>query len=157
VARRALAFGMRVLGVSRSRREMPGVASANLDEILAESDFVSLHVPLGPETRQLFGRAELARMKPGAILVNTARGGLVDEAALVEALRSGHLAAAGLDVFAEEPLPPASPLLGLPNVVLLPHIGSASVGTRARMADLAVENLLAGLEGRPLPHRAAGG
>jgi glyoxylate reductase len=157
VARRALAFGMRVLGVSRSRREMPGVASANLDEILAESDFVSLHVPLGPETRQLFGRAELARMKPGAILVNTARGGLVDEAALVEALRSGHLAAAGLDVFAEEPLPPASPLLGLPNVVLLPHIGSASVATRARMADLAVENLLAGLEGRPLPHRAAGG
>lgn len=157
VARRALAFGMRVLGVSRSRREMPGVTPASLDESLAESDFVSLHVPLGPETRQLLGRAELARMKPGAILVNTARGGLVDEAALVEALRSGQLSSAGLDVFAEEPLPPSSPLLGLPNVVLLPHIGSASIATRARMADLAVENLLAGLEGRPLPHRAAGG
>jgi glyoxylate reductase len=157
VARRALAFGMRVLGVSRSRRALPGVAPASLGQALAESDFVSLHVPLGPETRQLIGAAELARMKPGAVLVNTARGGLVDEAALVEALRSGHLSAAGLDVFAEEPLPAGSPLLGLPNVVLLPHIGSASIATRARMADLAVENLLAGLEGRPLPHRAADG
>jgi glyoxylate reductase len=156
VARRAVAFGMRVLGASRSRRELPGVAWTSLHELLAESDFVSLHAPLGPETRNLLGASELARMKPGAILVNTARGGLVDEVALVEALRSGRLAAAGLDVFASEPLPAESPLLALDNVVLLPHIGSASVATRTRMADLAVENLLAGLEGRPLPRRAGG-
>jgi glyoxylate reductase len=86
--------------------------------------------------------------------VNTSRGGIVDEDALAEALRSGRLFAAGLDVYAREPLPSTSPLLGLENVVLTPHIGSASVATRIRMADLAVENLLAGLEGRELPHRA---
>jgi glyoxylate reductase len=157
MARRALAFGMRVLGTSRSRRELAGVVWTGLDALLSESDFVSLHAPLVPETRHLLGAERLARMKRGAILVNTARGGLVDEAALVDALRSGRLAAAGLDVFAEEPLPPTSPLLALPNVVLLPHIGSASVATRERMADLAVANLLAGLEGRPLLHRSAGG
>jgi phosphoglycerate dehydrogenase-like enzyme len=127
-----------------------------LAELLSQSDFVSLHAPLSPATRNLLGAAELARMKPGAILVNTARGGLVDEAALVAALRSGRLAGAGLDVFASEPLPEGSPLLALDNVVLLPHIGSASIATRIRMADLAVENLLAGLEGRPLPRRAGG-
>jgi glyoxylate reductase len=156
VARRALGFGMRVLGTSPSRRELPGVTLRELAELLSESDFVSLHAPLSPATRNLLGAAELARMKPGAILVNTARGGLVDEAALVAALRSGRLAGAGLDVFASEPLPEGSPLLALDNVVLLPHIGSASIATRIRMADLAVENLLAGLEGRPLPRRAGG-
>ena len=93
-------------------------------------------------------------MRPGAVLVNSARGGIVDEAALAAALRSGRLAAAALDVFASEPLDPGSPLLEAPNLVLTPHIGSASVATRTRMADLAVENLLAGLEGRPLPHCA---
>jgi phosphoglycerate dehydrogenase-like enzyme len=111
-------------------------------------------VALGPSTRGLLDRERLGWMKPSAILVNAARGGLVDEAALVEALASGRLAAAGLDVYEEEPLPASSPLLTLPNVVLSPHIGSASIATRSRMADLAVENLLAGLEGRPLPHRA---
>jgi glyoxylate reductase len=152
VARRAGGFGMRVLAWSRTRRELPGVEPVALGELLAQADFVSLHVPLGPATRGLLGARELARMKPGAILVNTARGGLVDEAALADALAEGRLAAAGLDVFEEEPLPAASRLRALPNVVLLPHIGSASIATRGRMADLAVANLLAGLEGKPLPH-----
>jgi len=151
VARRLSGFGCRLLGWTRSGRTVPGVEPASLDGLLAGSDFVSLHVALTPETRGLLDPARLARMKPGAILVNAARGGLVDETALAARLRSGALAAAGLDVFDREPLPPSSPLLGVENVVLSPHIGSASVGTRIRMADLAVENLLAGLEGRPLP------
>jgi glyoxylate reductase len=154
VARRARGFGMRVLGWSRTRREVSGVHWTDLRALLAESDFVSLHVALTPETRGLLDRDRLAWMKPGAILVNTTRGGVVDEIALAEALASGRLAAAGLDVFEEEPLPGGSPFLSLENVVLLPHIGSASIATRTRMADLAVENLLAGLEGRALPHRA---
>ena len=107
-----------------------------------------------PLTAAEGGPDEVGMMKRGAILVNTTRGGVVDERALVGALRDGRLAAAGLDVFEREPLPPESPLRSLPNVVLTPHIGSASVETRARMAALAVENLLAGLEGRPLPHAA---
>jgi glyoxylate reductase len=122
VARRAQGFGMRVLGWSRTRREVPGVAWSELRGLLGESDFVSLHVALGPSTRGLLDRERLGWMKPSAILVNAARGGLVDEAALVEALASGRLAAAGLDVYEEEPLPASSPLLTLPNVVLSPHI-----------------------------------
>jgi phosphoglycerate dehydrogenase-like enzyme len=97
----------------------------------------------------------IAALRPGAILINTARGGIVDEAALAAALARGRLAAAALDVFANEPLDPASPLLRAPNLLLTPHIGSASIATRTRMADLAVENLIAGLAGRPLPHPAA--
>jgi len=157
VARRARGFGMRVLGWSRRPKpeaEAAGVAFASLGDVLARSDFVSVHVALAPATRHLIDARALARMKPGAILVNTARGGVVDEAALVAALREGRLAAAGLDVFTDEPLPPGHPLLALENVVLTPHIGSASVATRARMADLAVENLLAGLAGRRLPRCA---
>jgi len=151
VARRLAGFGCRILGWTRSGRGVPGVEPATLEALLPASDFVSLHVALAPETRGLLDAARLARMKPGAILVNAARGGLVDEAALAEALGSGALAAAGLDVFAHEPVDPASPLLALDNVVLAPHVGSASIRTRERMADLAVANLLAGLEGRPLP------
>ena len=154
LAARGRALGMRVLGWSRSRRRVAGVEPAGLAELLARRDFVSVHVALAPQTRGLLGARELARMRPGAILVNTARGGIVDEAALARALRSGRLGGAALDVFAREPLPRSSPLLGAPNLVLTPHIGSASVATRARMAELAVENLLAGLAGRPLPRCA---
>ncbi len=156
VARRAQGFGLRVRGWTRSGRGAPGVESVGFDALLASSDFLSLHLALAPETRGLLGRAELARVKPGAILVNTARGGIVDEAALADALRSGRLAAAALDVFEVEPLPAGHPLLALPRerLVLAPHIGSATLATRTRMAELAVENLLAGLAGRPLRHRA---
>lgn len=151
VARRATGFGMRVLGWSRTRRDVDGVEWAELPALLAASDFVSLHLALTPETRRLFGSDIISRMKPGAMLVNTARGGLVDEEALIAALRSGHLAGAALDVFAREPLPATSPLHTLPNVVLTPHVGSASRATRRRMAELAIANLEAGLAGRRLP------
>jgi glyoxylate reductase len=154
MARRAQGFGMRVLAWSRTRRDVAGVEFTSLDALLAAADFVSVHVALHPETRGLLGVDALARMKPGAVLVNTSRGGIVDEAALADALRSGRLGAAGLDVFAREPLDPASPLLGLPNAVLTPHIGSASEATRTRMVELAVENLLAALAGDRMPHCA---
>lgn len=154
VARRARGFGMRILGWTPSARQVEGVEPAALPDLLAAADFVTVHVALAPETRGLIGPEAIAGMKPGAVLVNTARGGIVDEAAVAEALASGRLAAAAFDVFAEEPLPPDSPLLGLSNVVLTPHIGSASHATRSAMARLAVENVIAGLEGRPLPHCA---
>ncbi len=154
VAVRACALGMRVLACSRTPRDLPGVEQVPLALLLERSDFVSVHVALTPETRGLLDRQALGRMRRGAILVNTARGGIVDEDALAEALRSGALGGAALDVFAREPLPAGSPLLGAPNLVLTPHLGSATLATRARMADLAVENLLAGLGGRPMPHCA---
>lgn len=157
VARRAHGFGMEVLGWTRSGRAVDGVESVPLDVLLARSDFVSLHLALGDETRGLVDRAALARMKPGAILVNTARGGLVDEEALADALEAGHLAAAGLDVFVDEPLPRDHRLARAPGVTLLPHIGSASVATRARMTELAVDNLLAGLRAEALPRPAPRG
>ncbi len=152
VARRARGFGMRVLAWSRTPRSLgefeEHVETVALPELLARADFVSVHVALAPETRGLLDARAIGAMKPGAILVDTARGGIVDEEALAGALREGRLAAAGLDVFAHEPLDPRSPLLGLPNIVLTPHIGSASGATRARMAELAVDNLLAALGGR---------
>jgi glyoxylate reductase len=116
---------------------------------------VSLHVPLTDATRHLIDADALARMKPGAILVNTTRGPVVDQVALAEALHSGHIGAAGLDVTDPEPLPPDDPLLDAPNLIVSPHIGSATGATRARMADLAVDNLLAALDGHPMPHPVA--
>jgi len=151
VARRLGGFGCRILGWTRSGRPVPGVEPISLAGLLAGSDFVTVHVARAPETERLLDAEALSAMKPGAILVNTSRGGIVDETALAERLRSGGLAAAGLDVFATEPVPPDSPLLALENVVLAPHIGSASIRTRSRMAELAVENLRAGLAGRALP------
>jgi len=154
VARRAEGFGMRVLGWSRSGRGPGGVEMVTLPRLLGESDFVTLHVALADETRGLLDAEALALMKPGSVLVNTSRGGIVDEQALVDALEAGRLAAAGLDVFEREPLDLQSPLLRAPNLTLTPHIGSASVATRIRMADLAVGNLLEGLAGRPMLHCA---
>ncbi|HEY8583868.1 MAG TPA: D-glycerate dehydrogenase [Capillimicrobium sp.] len=145
VARRAEGFGMRVL---RSR-------PAPLPELLAVSDAVSLHVPLTPQTRRLIDAAALGAMKPGAILVNTARGPIVDQEALAAALRSGRLGAAALDVTDPEPLPFDHPLLDAPNLLVVPHIGSATTAARARMADMAVDNLLAALDGEPMPHPVA--
>ncbi|MFI5321451.1 MAG: 2-hydroxyacid dehydrogenase [Myxococcota bacterium] len=155
VARRAAGFGMRVAAWTRSGRGGAGIESVpTLDALLARADVVSVHVARTPETLGLIGARELALMKPGALLVNTARGGIVDERALCEALASGRLGAAALDVFAAEPLPGDSPLLAAPNLVLAPHIGSATRETRARMAELCVRNLLAGLRGEELPHCA---
>jgi glyoxylate reductase len=115
---------------------------------------VTLHCPLNESTRGLINAAALRMMKPTAILVNTARGPIVDQDALIDALRSGTIAAAGLDVTTPEPLPADHPLLNAPNVIVLPHIGSATIGTRMRMANMAVDNLLAGLRGERMPHCA---
>jgi lactate dehydrogenase-like 2-hydroxyacid dehydrogenase len=157
VARRLAGFGVRLLYHNRHpspRAEELGATYVSFDELLETSDFVTLHCPYTPETHHLIDAAALARMKPTAILINTARGGVVDQDALVEALRSGQIWAAGLDVFTPEPLPPDHPLLQMPNVTALPHIGSASIATRIKMAQMAVDNLLAGLRGERLPHCA---
>ena len=152
VARRALGFGMRVLVCSRTPRESSGVEWVDKAALLARSDFLSLHLPLTAQTRHWLGAAELSGMKSGAVLINTARGGVVDQGALVAALREGRPAFAALDVTDPEPPSANEPLLSLTNVLLAPHLGSATVETRARMARLAVDNLLAVLEGRPPPH-----
>ena len=156
MARRAHGFQMRIVYTARSphpdvERDF-GAQHVALDTLLAASDFVSLHLPFSPATKHFIGAAELSRMRPSALLINTARGPVVDQAALVAALQAGTIAGAGLDVFEIEPLPLDDPLLRLPNVTLLPHIGSASTATRTRMAELAAENLVCGLLGKPLPH-----
>ena len=145
VAKRAASFGMKVLAYSRTPVGDAGIENVSLDELLLRSDFVSLHVPLNEGTRNLMSADKIAMMKPGAVLVNTARGGIVDEAALAQALTSGALYAAALDVFAQEPVEQENPLLTLPNVVVAPHIGSATIFTREKMANLAVENAMAAL------------
>jgi len=143
VGRRLEGFGCEVL---TSRR------SDDLGDLLERSDFVTLHTPLTPETRGLIGDAALRRMKPTAYLVNTARGSIVDTDALARALHAGELAGAALDVTDPEPLPGDHPLLRAPNLLVVPHVGSATVATRERMADMAVDNLLAGLAGEPMPN-----
>jgi len=150
VAQRATGFGMRILYVSRSdpKTAIPRAERVELTRLLAESDFISLHVPLTESTRHMIGAHELAAMKPGAIIVNTARGPVIDQAALTAALQTGRIGGAALDVTEREPIEPSDPLLKLPNVVLTPHIGSASHATRLRMAELAVDNLLDVFAGR---------
>lgn len=156
MARRARGFEMRLLVTTRG--SLPASFSdarlVALDTLLTESDFISIHAPLTAETRHLVGAAQFAQMKPGAILVNTARGQIVDHPALVGALASGHLGGAGLDVTEVEPLPADDPILALPNVVLAPHIGSASHATRNRMAEMTVANLLAVFDGKLPPNCA---
>lgn len=153
--RAALGFGMKIAYFNRSPVgpfDFPAEACASIDDLAARSDVLSLHVPGGGD--QPMNAARIAAMKPGAYLVNTARGDVVDEAALAEALASGRLAGAGLDVFAEEPKVPRA-LLDLPNVTLLPHIGSATLETRTAMGMLAADNLIAHFAGEPLPSRVA--
>ena len=145
LAERARGFRMEVLLASRQ-------GGVPLDEILERSDFVSLPAPLTAETHHLIGERELRLMRPHGVLINTARGALVDETALVRALREGWIAAAGLDVFEHEPRLAAG-LAELPNVVLAPHVGSATRATRDRMAEIAAANVVAALEGRPIPQR----
>ncbi len=160
MARRATGFGMRTLYFSRTRadeateREL-GATYAPFDQLLADSDFVSVHTALNDETHHLIDAGAMARMKPGAILVNTSRGPVVDQAALVDALRSGHLFGAGLDVTDPEPLRADHPLVALPNCLIVPHIASASERTRDRMAEKAARNLVAGIRGEPLPDPVA--
>jgi glyoxylate reductase len=148
-------FEVALLFTSRSDRASPaGAERRMLPELLAAADVVSLHVPLTPQTRHLIDRAALATMKRGAILVNTSRGAVVDTAALVEAVRSGHLSGAGLDVYEDEPNVPAA-LRKLPNTVLLPHLGSATRSTRDAMARLCAENVIAVIDGREPPAAVA--
>ncbi len=156
VARRAKGFDMRLLYTDVSPKPEAeaevGAEFVDLPTLLKAADFVSIHTPLTEETHHLIGAEELALMKPSAILVNTARGPVVDGAALAEALREEGIFAAGLDVFEREPIGPDDPLLELDNVVLLPHIGSASVATRTRMANMAAANLIAGIKGQRPPN-----
>ncbi|HZC05786.1 MAG TPA: D-glycerate dehydrogenase [Ktedonobacterales bacterium] len=156
VARRARGFDMQVLYTNRTRHEAMerelGLEYASLDDLLAQSDFVSLHTPLTSETARLLDAQRLAQMKRGAILINTARGAIVDTDALVLALRDGPLGGAALDVTDPEPLPAEHPLYSLPNALITPHMASASHVTRSAMAVQAAHNLLAGLRGKPLPN-----
>ncbi len=155
VARRALGFGMRVVYNSRQRKLEAeadlGLEWRELPALLAESDYVSLHMALNDETRGIIGAAELGRMKRDAVLINTARGGVVDQPALVQALRDGTIGGAGIDVFESEPLAADDLLMGFDNVVVTPHLGSATVETRTRMSNLAVDNLLAFFRGERPP------
>lgn len=156
VARRARGFGMSILYTSRTRKPQLesalGLSWCTLPDLLGAADFVTLHTPLTAETRHLMGPAQFALMKDGAILVNTSRGGVVDQDALVAALREGRIGGAALDVTVPEPLPLEHPLYTFPNVVITPHIASASYATRARMAEMAAANVLAALDGREPPN-----
>jgi glyoxylate reductase len=151
VARRALCFGMKIIFTDPDINHIENATQVSLEELLKKSDIVSLHAPLTPETRGLINKSTLSMMKPSAILINAARGSMVDSVALVESLQQQKISAAALDVTDPEPLPPDHPLYGLPNCLIVPHIGSATQQTRRKMAELACENLLAGLRGESLP------
>jgi glyoxylate reductase len=152
VARRAKGFNMKILYYNRSRnlhRESElGAAYAELDDLLAQSDFVSVHTSLNSMSRHMINKSKLSLMKKTAFLINTARGNVVNEADLAKALKSNQIAGAALDVYENEPLPRTSPLLQMKNVVLLPHIGSATFQTRSKMAQVAAKNLLDVLAGK---------
>lgn len=156
VARRGLGFGMRVLYSSRRRKPEVEVALGcehrSLEALLAESDFVSLHCALTPDTRHILNAAAFARMKPRAIVVNTGRGGLIDQPALIEAVRSGRIAGAGLDVTDPEPPDPLDPILHTPGIFVTPHIGSASHVARGGMTRVCVRNILAVFRGEAPPN-----
>ncbi len=156
MARRAAGFNMKVLYYEPHRKpENDAIENAHyvsLEELLKNSDFVSLHAYLSPATRGLIGREQLAMMKPTAYLINTARGAMLDHSALVEALEKKQIAGAALDVFDPEPIPQGHPLLKFPNVIITPHIGSATTATRRRMVAMTVENMLAGLQEKKLPY-----
>jgi glyoxylate reductase len=156
LARRARGFEMRVIyyDVYRSEdlEQSMGIEYAHLAELYARSDFISIHTDLNPTTRHMFNAGVFAQMKRTAIVINTARGPIIDHDALYQALASGVIGAAALDVTEPEPIPKDSPLLGLPNCLIVPHIASASVTTRSRMAVMAATNLIAGVRGERLPH-----
>jgi len=156
VAKRGRGFGMRVLYYDKTRKPKEErryrLAYAEPKELLAESDFISLHVPLTAETHHLIGERELSLMKPTAVLVNTARGTIVDQRALWRFLKERRIAAAAIDVSEQEPIAPDDPLLRLDNIIITPHIASASVATRLAMAKIAADNLLAALRGEVPPH-----
>lgn len=153
LAKRAAGFGMKILYHNRSRKSEAehnlGITYVELETLLKESDFVCIMTPYTPETHNLIGAAELSLMKPTAVLINTSRGGIVNEEALYHALKNRTIWAAGLDVFEKEPISPSHKLLELPNVVMLPHIGSASINTRNKMAEIAVENMSRVLANQP--------
>ena len=156
VAKRAKGFGMKVLYTGRGRHPQAetelGAEYAELDRLLAQSDFITLHTNLTPETYHLIGKKQFEKMKRTAVLVNTSRGPIVDNTALYTALKSGKIAYAALDVTEPEPLSAQHPLLTLDNVIVVPHIASASVATRTKMAVMAVDNLIAGLKGKMPPN-----
>ena len=159
VARRAAGFSMRILYTSRSINENTdriehetGAVRTSLERLLKESDIITLHVPLNSQTLGLIGKEQFALMKPGTILINTARGQVIVEKALIEALKAGKISAAGIDVFEQEPISLNSKLLDFDNVVLVPHIGSASISTRDKMAEICARNLIAALEGNSPPN-----
>lgn len=152
VAKRALGFGMKIYFTDPEVESETGATQVPFNELLKMSDFVSLHTPLTESTRGMINQSTLSLMKPSAILINAARGPLVDTTAIVTALKEHRIAAAALDVTDPEPLPPNHPLFALPNCLVVPHIGSATNQTRRKMAELACQNLLAGLNGLPLPN-----
>lgn len=155
VARRATGFGMKVLVANRNTENQnfpPYIEFSEIDNLLKRSDFVSLHANLTPSSRGLIGKKQLEMMKPTAFLINTARGAMVDNDALYNSLITHQLGGAALDVFDPEPIPVDHPLLKLPNVIITPHIASASHSTRRRMAEMTIENVIAGIQGKRLPY-----